>query len=607
MNTLNDLNESLIDEIYQIKYENKHNIGYVCKSINFSNDFFQQLKYHLEFENFYDIILCARLPPLPPQQSQQQSSNVNINQTEYEIKAHKIILASSSEYFRAQFTDGFTDSNTKIIYLDINYDILKQIINFIYTGEVIIKDMNTISYLLPAAVLLQINGIINACCSYLTTNLNASNCIGIYDFAHTYGCMKLVKYAEDFFCRHCDKVLQSDEFLNLDNMQLCHLLGRDDLKIPCESIVFKAIIDWVRYNPEKRRTNLDCLFKCVRYHYLPPHFLKEQIKNCDILKFKEAQRMVNNIQNVIEDLTSHKPICHENSRKPNMPVGLYVVGGYQRQSINFVECFKFSTNTWEQCAEMKYARSGIACVTHAFYIYAIGGRNNSSHGNVDCHYVECYDPILDVWKQCAPMSVPRSRAGAAVIDGLIYVCGGAYGTQYHSSVERFCPIGNMWMPVASMLIARIGLGCVVINRLLYAIGGYDGANRLNQVECFNPETNCWQFVAPMTIPRSGVGCTALENHIYVVGGYTAETQLNSVERYDVQTNQWTVCTGMSSPRSALACVTWNGKIFAIGGYTGREFLAKIETYDPKEDKWTDIAPMLSERSGHGAAISIETV
>jgi kelch-like protein 19 len=34
------------------------------------------------------------------------------------------------------------------------------------------------------------------------------------------------------------------------------------------------------------------------------------------------------------------------------------------------------------------------------------------------------------------MSVPRSRAGAGVVDGLIYVVGGAHGVKQHSSVER---------------------------------------------------------------------------------------------------------------------------------------------------------------------------
>lgn len=68
------------------------------------------------------------------------------------------------------------------------------------------------------------------------------------------------------------------------------------------------------------------------------------------------------------------------------------------------------------------------------------------------------------------MSVPRSRAGVAVLDGLIYACGGAYGNQYHSSVERYYNMENRWESVSSMIMPRIGLGCAVVNRLLYAVG-----------------------------------------------------------------------------------------------------------------------------------------
>lgn len=84
--------------------------------------------------------------------------------------------------------------------------------------------------------------------------------------------------------------------------------------------------------------------------------------------------------------------------------------------------------------------------------------------------MECYDPFVNVWRTCAPMSVPRSRAGVAVLDGLIYACGGAYGSQYHSSVERYYNMENRWESVSPMIMPRIGLGCAVVNRLLYAIG-----------------------------------------------------------------------------------------------------------------------------------------
>ena len=125
---------------------------------------------------------------------------------------------------------------------------------------------------------------------------------------------------------------------------------------------------------------------------LASHFYLQNLKqffDCDVLKFKEAQRVAKKIERVLDDLICHRPICPNGIRKPNMPVGLFIIGGYQRKSISTVECFKFSANTWEVCAEMKYARSGIACVTHAFYVYVIGGRNNSSNRDtIDCAQVD---------------------------------------------------------------------------------------------------------------------------------------------------------------------------------------------------------------------------
>lgn len=403
---------------------------------------------------------------------------------------------------------------------------------------------------------------------------------------------------------HFCEIINSDEFLHLNEKQLCKLLSKDELSVRCESIVFKAVVDWVKFEPEKRRSHLDHLFQCVRFHFLPPTFLKDQMKNNEIFKFEESIKSRQYLQKVCEDLISHKPCTNWNPRRP-CTFALFVLGGYQRQSINIVECLKKTTLSWERCEDMNLPRSGVACVSLALYIYVIGGRNNSIHGNMDCADVDCYDPFVNQWRRCSPMSVPRSRAGAGVLDGLIYAAGGANTCVCHKSVERFHSQENRWEPVSPMHIARIGLGCAVVNRLLYAVGGYDGSSRLNQVECFNPDNNTWSMVAPMNMARSGAGVCAWENYIYAVGGYTTNLQLNSVERYDTMTNQWTYVTSMSVSRSALACVVWNAKIIALGGYNGHEFLSSIEIYDPAEDSWKDGPAMSSERSGHGAVVTVE--
>jgi kelch-like protein 19 len=149
-----------------------------------------------------------------------------------------------------------------------------------------------------------------------------------------------------------------------------------------------------------------------------------------------AESSKRHLQKVFDELTSHKPfICPQAPR--TLALGaVFVLGGYQRQSLSVVECFKKSTNSWERCADMSIPRSGVVCVTLALYIYVIGGRNNSVNGNTDCADVECYNPFTNEWKKCAPMSKPRSRAGTGVIDGMIYAVGGAHGPEFHASVER---------------------------------------------------------------------------------------------------------------------------------------------------------------------------
>ena len=81
----------------------------------------------------------------------------------------------------------------EILIDQINYMTLVQIVEFIYTSKVIISD-SSVQNLLAASKMLQIEEIVNACCIYLFVNMDSSNCIGIYDFAQTYGCATLAKY-----------------------------------------------------------------------------------------------------------------------------------------------------------------------------------------------------------------------------------------------------------------------------------------------------------------------------------------------------------------------------------------------------------------------------
>lgn len=78
------------------------------------------------------------------------------------------------------------------------------------------------------------------------------------------------------------QVAKQEEFFNLSHCQLATLISRDDLNVRCESEVFHACIDWVKYDCPQRRFYVQALLRAVRCHALTPRFLQTQLQKCEI-------------------------------------------------------------------------------------------------------------------------------------------------------------------------------------------------------------------------------------------------------------------------------------------------------------------------------------
>ena len=255
-----------------------------------------------------------------------------------------------------------------------------------------------------------------------------------------------------------------------------------------------------------------------------------------------------------------------------------------------------ASDVWAEKAPMPTARHGMHAAVLDGQVYVAGGAIPGTNSNLTAN--EVYDPATDSWASRAAMPTARRHAAVAAADGSVFVIGGYNGTTWIGTNERYDPVTDSWSTRAPMPTARTADAFAVVDSKIYVIGGHSGFWR-DTVEQYDPASDQWTPRAPMPTPRSGISAAVVDGRIYVVGG-DDPSQLATVEVYDPSTDSWSAVTSMPTPRTALAAAAANGKVFALGGWQGSD-LAVNEEYDPAGDTWTSRAPMPGAQHGITAA------
>ncbi|KAF7990310.1 hypothetical protein HCN44_000115 [Aphidius gifuensis] len=522
-----------------------------------------------------------------------------------DVQAHKMVLAACSPYFYAMFTSFEERDQQRIKLQGVDHAALELLVDYVYTAEVQVTEEN-VQVLLPAANLLQLTDVRDACCDFLQAQLHPSNCLGIRAFADLHGCLELLGHADSYIEQHFSEVVESEEFLTLTPQQVAKLICSDRLTVPTEEKVFESVISWVHADLDKRQNVLSQLMEHVRLPLLSQEYLVQRVEEEPLLK--------ENLQckdYLIEALKYHllkgeqKTLFKTPRTKPRQPRGLpkvlLVVGGQAPKAIRSVECYDFKEEKWYQVSELPTRRCRAGLSVLGGRIYAVGGFN----GSLRVRTVDVYDGNADQWSGCAGMEARRSTLGVAVLGNCIYAVGGFDGTTGLNSAEVYDPRTHEWRMISSMFTRRSSVGVGVVKGLLYAVGGYDGLSRqcLSSVECYCPEKDQWKLVAEMSARRSGAGVGVLDGILYAVGGHDGPLVRKSVEAYNPETNQWTSIADMTLCRRNAGVVTFNSMIYVVGGDDGTSNLSSVEFYSPRTNTWTTLPNTMSiGRSYAGVAI-----
>ncbi|WKX93975.1 hypothetical protein Q1695_011327 [Nippostrongylus brasiliensis] len=229
-----------------------------------------------EFGTFCDVILEA----------DSSSKDKSEPTSPTSIRAHKLVLAAASPYFRETLSSrSYASSNEiRIVVEDIDGKTLRVLVDYMYTGRIDISEKN-VRVLFGAAKILQLDPVLGECTRYLIEHLNISNWMEEADFAKAHGCTELEDAAVLFARQHFWELVESEELMSMNETTFLHFISDDRLN--SKDAVFEAVVNWVKHD-SSRRASLPNVLVGVRLPLMSREFLLNRVYNEPMIRESSA-------------------------------------------------------------------------------------------------------------------------------------------------------------------------------------------------------------------------------------------------------------------------------------------------------------------------------
>ncbi|XP_062595496.1 kelch-like protein 12 [Saccostrea cucullata] len=518
------------------------------------------------------------------------------------ILCHRNVLAATSVYFKAMFTMGLNETMKDVVELnEVEYETVRDLVEYAYTGHLKITQ-DAVQSLLSTSSLFQILPVVKACAKFLESQLDDSNCIGIYHFAQSHDCKGLAIKAKEHLEKTFPEVCKSEEFLSLPLDKVKSIIQSNDLNVDSEEVIFNAIISWITADPE-RHADIAELFPLVRLSLLSSDFLCDQVyQNAFINSCPECQSIVESWR-IFEkypnrylgrynfDMTMRAGMI----RPDNC---LVLIGGSDpkltRPKINCYNPITKETFLMQDFPvdrqDKEYEVENVGCIVSKDNVIFVGGGNYIYH-DLDFEFIDsddscddleerivskdffCFDNDHNRWIKLSPMLFPKSNFTLAELSGKIYCFGGVTENQHPTEIIEVYDIQhNKWSYQGMLPTTVVDLASVTYNEYIFLLGGRTGVGAHNLVVMYHPEKGHWITRAGIPTPRFNFGACVVDDEIYVAGGqiYSHVTHsisreaLKSVEILNVSQNQWRSGPDLPAGMFNVGLELISGALYACG-------------------------------------------
>ena len=521
-------------------------------------------------------------------------NDVTIQAGSESISANRMVLACYSKFFEAMFLTPLKEKYQKTVTIkDHDGKSVKSIIEYIYTGTIIINANNVVA-LLATANFLQVDDVKERCFNLLEMSLTVDSSLDLVQASILYNNQSCLQKAYQFTSSNFDNIIQTSNFKNLSKNELKSLLSNLDRNVVQESALYLSIINWIKHE-KNREIEFSSFFLSLDLQKLPMKFVMKNIAE---------EPLVEDRKDCLKAVVSYFVSKEKNPPKEKKLSTIVCIGGDKKSSVT--EIYNIFGKPLNTLSYLPCVLSNHCALEFNDCIYSLGGilRGKFSSSRNVILRLNAQRP-LSGWKRISSMAEKRSDFGAAVWMENLVVAGGYNGSSKTNSAELYDPRLDRWSKIASLIEERDEHVLVAVDKTLFAIGGTDGNDqKLSSVEQLDNVKSEWKKIKPMKVQRSHLAAVTCHNFIFAIGG-ASQTKLHcSVEKYDYAKEEWSFVKSMSAKRQQHAACVVEEKIFVIGGRDEQNNIVHtIECYDITADEWTVVGETGKEFCNH-AVVSI---
>ena len=514
--------------------------------------------------------------------------DVTIAVKDKEFKAHRAVLAAASPFFLTLLTSNMKESNEQLIKVELEEateSVMEDALKYLYSGNVMVVEERAHNLIATANFLL-LPSLKTMAANVLKETVTTENCVFNYYFAEKYECVELKEKCREVINTCFSVVMETEDFLNLDQKQVLEWVSSDDVIVNEEGDIFKGIVKWVSLNKSEREGDFPELLHQVRLPFVSRDFLLDKLIKDELITKNPAfcSAFVINAMKVV--LSSAESQASQQPRKCQETHidGIFICGGKRAL------CYFPQKDMWYRLADSPFQDyEDHSLVEYKSNIYVADGKTRRLG---ESHVLEFYSPLKNSW------GTVQRNDDITNFTCLTVLKGDMYATCYASisnegRICRYDSQKNCWQDIDAPPCLRDKACIVADEQFLYIIGGtLDwGESAVCTTNRFDPINNKLEELADINRARYNASGAAMNGKVFIAGGQSSgKTMVRSTEAFDPSSNDWQCMTDLTLPHFNANMVCFEGMLFVLGGttYTKSDGITRtltVEMFDPGINEW----------------------